>query len=478
MLKTALVAFAVALGAAPSALAGGPAMTIGATEDIVKQPTLVAAKAQMDKLKLAGLRGVRMTQEWAPGQTEPGGADFDALKNAVAAAQLDGVQVILSVTNHGSRTTPLSDQDQSDFATYAANVARALPYVRDYVVGNEPNLNRYWLPQFGLDGSDVAAPAYESLLAKTYDALKTVSPKITVLGGAVSPRGIDRPNTGRDTHSPTAFITDMGAAYKASGRTTPIMDEFAFHPYGDNSSQPPDFQHPSSTSIGLGDYGKLVALLGAAFDGTAQAGSTLPIVYDEYGVETQIPAAKASFYTGREPTTTKPVDPATQGAYYAQALALVFCQPNVRGIFLFHSVDETDLDRWQSGLYYADGTPKASLAPTRAAVQEARRGVIAHCTGLQLPVKAKLDRASARNPRFSFRLSCDIDCAYRARLERFPQHSTVMVTRGVAVGGKPLRVAFAPRKLAPGRYRFTVRVTAAVNPGPPRSLFGAAFRVF
>jgi hypothetical protein len=477
MFKRVLALAIVALAAAPFAFAGGPTMTIGATEDIVKQPDLVAAKAQMDRLKLAGLKAVRPTQEWAPGQTEPGEADFDALKNAVAAAQLDGMQVILSVTNHGSRTTPLSDQDQSDFATYAANVARALPYVRDFVIGNEPNLNRYWLPQFGLDGSDVAAPAYESLLAKTYDALKAVSPKITVLGGAVSPRGIDRPNTGRDTHSPTAFITDMGAAYKASERTEPIMDEFAFHPYGDNSSQPPDFQHPNSTSIGLGDYNKLVALLGAAFDGTAQPGSTLPIVYDEYGVETQVPAAKASFYTGREPTTTKPVDPATQGAYYAQAIALAFCQPNVRGFFLFHSVDEKDLDRWQSGLYYADGTPKASLAPTRAAVQEAKRGVVAHCTGLQLPVKAKLDRASTRNPRFSFRLSCNIDCTYRARLEKLPQHSTVMVKRGVAVGGKPLRVAFARRKLAPGRYRFTVRVAAAVNPGPSRSLFGAAFRI-
>src|SRR5919197_6363404 len=292
MLKRVLAVLSVALAAAPSALGGGPTMTIGATEDIVKQPDLVAAKAQMDLLKLAGLKGARITQEWAPGQTAPGGADFDALKNAVAAAQLDGVQVILSVTNHGSRTTPLSDQDQADFATYAANVARALPYVQEYVVGNEPNLNRYWMPQFGLDGSDVAAPAYESLLAKTYDALKAVSPKITVLGGAVSPRGIDRPNTGRDTHSPTAFITDMGAAYRAaSGRTKPIMDEFAFHPYGDNSSQPPDFQHASSTSIGLGDYDKLVALLGAAFDGTAQAGSTLPIVSDQYGVETPVPQA-------------------------------------------------------------------------------------------------------------------------------------------------------------------------------------------
>src|SRR2546429_7530382 len=95
MLKTVLVAFVVALGAAPSALAGGPTMTLGATEDIVKQPDLVAAKAQMDRLKLAGLRGVRVTQEWAPGQTEPGGDGFDALKNAVMAAQLDGAQAFV-----------------------------------------------------------------------------------------------------------------------------------------------------------------------------------------------------------------------------------------------------------------------------------------------------------------------------------------------------------------------------------------------
>src|SRR5437764_1754322 len=161
MFKPVLAAFVTALAFAPAAFAGGPTMTIGATEDIVKQPTAPAAKAQMDLLKLAGLNGVRMTQEWAPGQTAPAAGDLDALKNAVAAAQLDGVKVVLSVTNHGSRTTPLSDQDQADFAAYVAAVARALPSVHDFVIGNEPNLNRYWMPQFGLDGSDLAAPAYE-----------------------------------------------------------------------------------------------------------------------------------------------------------------------------------------------------------------------------------------------------------------------------------------------------------------------------
>ena len=124
-----------------------------------------------------------------------------------------------------------------------------------------------------------------------------------------------------------------------------------------------------------------------------------------------------------------------------------------------------------------DISPKASLGPTRTAIQAAKRGIVARCAGLKLPVRAKLDRTSTRNPRFSFRLSCDIDCSYRARLEKLPRHSTMMVTRGVVVGGKPLRVTFPSRRLAPGRYRFTVRVVAPVNPGPSRALFSAPFRV-
>src|SRR5205085_90537 len=233
------------------------------------------------------------------------------------------------------------------------------PHVRDFIVGNEPNLNRFWLPQFGENGEDVAAPAYEQLLASTYDAIKTVRPHSTIYGGALAPRGVDRPGTGRDTHSPTAFIADMGAAYRALGRQTPVMDALAFHPYADASNVPPSSAHPSSTSIGIADYDKLVSLLGRAFDGTGQRGSTLPILYDEFGVESDIPAAETALYTGTEPATVHPVDEATQAQYYNQALQLAFCQPNVIGLLLFHAVDEQARAGWQSGVYYVDGQPKA-----------------------------------------------------------------------------------------------------------------------
>ena len=198
--------------------------------------------------------------------------------------------------------------------------------------------------------------------------MKAVAPTTTIIGGALAPRGSDDPAGIRPTHSPTAFITDMGAAYRASGRQLPIMDALSIHPYEDHSSiAPADGTHPNTTSIGLADYGKIVSLLGSAFDGTAQAGSSLPIYYDEFGVESQIPPAKQALYSGTEPAVTQPVDEATQAAYYRQAIALAFCYPNVRGLFLFHAVDEKSLAGWQSGVYYADDTPKSSLAAVRLA---------------------------------------------------------------------------------------------------------------
>jgi hypothetical protein len=445
-------------------------MLVGATEDNVRQPTLLEAKAKMDLLLLAGFNAVRTTQIWAPGQTSLPPADLVPLRNAVEAARLAGVEVVLTVMQFGSRTTPLTDQQQSDFAAFAASLARAFPSIRRFVVSNEPNLNRYWMPQFNADGSDAAAPAYERLLAATYDALKAVDPKLEVLGGAISPRGGDLPNTGRDTHSPTAFIRDMGAAYRASGRTTPIMDALAMHPYEDNSSVSPIAgTHPTTTTIALADYDKVVALLTEAFDGTAQPGSTLPIVYDEFGVETQVPPSKTSLYTGREPATVQPVDEATQAQYYREALQLAFCQPNVHGMFLFHSVDEPDLDRWQSGLYYADGTPKSSLAPTRAAIDELHRGIVARCPDMTLTPRPRI--SWIRDHAF---LTCDIDCTYTARLVRLPR--TGVATRtGRAVGGHPTLVQFRTRGLRRGRYRIELSLGAPVNPGPPARRLGPFF---
>ncbi len=474
---TAFLAMLFSL-ALPRPAGAAPGLLLGAVEDEVRASTVPEAQAKLAQLRLAGFRAVRVTSIWVPGRSTPTAQELATLSSVETAGQMVGVRVLVTVMQAGSRTTPLTEKDQNDFASYAAAIVRDAD-VHAVIVGNEPNLNRFWLPQFNLDGTDAAATAYFSLLAKTYDAIKAVSKDTTVYGGAVSPRGSDNPSGARQTHSPTAFIRDLGATYRASGRTKPIMDAFSIHVYEDNSSTPPTLAHPLTTSIAIADYDKLVSLLGEAFDGTAQDGSDLPILYGEYGVETQIPSSKASLYTGREPDTTKPTTEPTQAIFYRQALALSFCQPNVEGILILHTIDEGDLDRWQSGVFYADGTPKTSLRAVTAALNRTSGGSIARCPGVQLPVRTTFlrfaGRGAARRGEFRASFRCALDCLYQLRVVKMPGGATKMVRRGRATAGELVQVEFARRHLGPGTYRYRLRLVHPVNPAPPTLRDGPLF---
>ena len=144
------------------------------------------------------------------------------------------------------------------------------------------------------------------------------------------------------------------------------MDAFSLHVYGESPRVPPTLRHPHTTSLGIADYPKLVRLLGRAFDGTAQPGSKLPVLYAEYGVETTDPAGQGSCLhrerggragrRRRRRRATTPRRSASRGG----------SRPS-QAIYIFHVVDETRLEGLQSGVRYADGTPKASLEAVRRA---------------------------------------------------------------------------------------------------------------
>jgi hypothetical protein len=453
-------ALLLALAFAPAAHGGGSSIALGAAEDAVRAPTLVEAEANMGLVRLAGFRAVRVTSTWEPGLSAPTEHEAAVLANVAAAAAIHAVRVYVSVYHAGSRTTPLTPEARTEFAAYVAAIVGANPALRDVIVGNEPNLNRFWLPQFADDGSGASAPAYNELLAEAYDAVKAVAPETTVWGGALAPRGVDKPFTGRDTISPTRFLSEWGAAYRASGRSEPVMDGFSFHPYGTDSSAPVDKKPSDSDHLALADQDKLVRLLGHAFDGSGQRGSGLPILYDEYGIESIVPREKAALYVGREPLTTKPVDEVAQAAAYAQALRLAYCQSNVAGILLFHAHDETELAGWQSGLFYADGTAKASLGVVRETMDAIAGGTAGKCPLLVNPVVA----FTPSTRRISLR--CDRDCVYRARLLRVTTGAITAWRTGRAAPGRRLSFQIGAR-VAPGRYRIAISFVHATRPGKP-----------
>ena len=83
-------------------------------------------------------------------------------------------------------------------------------------------------------------------------------------------------------------------------------------------------------------------------------------MYGEYGVNTTIPPHELAAYMGAE-VGKHPVDASTQARYYVEAIGLAACQPLVEMLLFFHVTDEPQLERFQTGMYYADKTPKPGL---------------------------------------------------------------------------------------------------------------------
>src|SRR3954454_12919335 len=150
------------------------------------------------------------------------------LERAAPVAQADGVRVILVLYSlKGSQHDPVQ------FCDWAKQVAQAVNQwgIHDFVVGNEVNTRLYWSPQKDAKGRDVAAPAYLALLATCYDDLHAVDPEANVVGFGLSPRA-----STSASNDPLVFLRDVGKAYRASGRTKPIMDQLSVHPYPNPSS--------------------------------------------------------------------------------------------------------------------------------------------------------------------------------------------------------------------------------------------------
>jgi hypothetical protein len=319
-------------------------------------------------LETLGMTVNRWTLLWYP---EDPTKEFNFLDRALAVIP-DDVHVVLSLQpRYALRHGPVQ------FCGWAKTVATRYPQIRRFIIGNEPNQPRFWRPQF-VKGKPVAAAAYARLLAACYDTLKAVDPTLQVIGFGLSPRGNDKPfATSNVSTSPIRFLLAAAAAYRASGRRAPLMDALAVHPYPNpnQAADGPDVGYPSPWNYGVPNLDRVKQAVWDGFAGTAQRTTVdgLRLVVDETGWQTTPDAAHRRLYSGKE--VTKTVAAATQGAYVQQSIDRWFaCDPTVSDVYFFHLIDESDLGRFQSGLEYANGDPKASFARVQQAIA-------AGCTG-------------------------------------------------------------------------------------------------
>ena len=421
-----------------------------------------------------GLREVRLTVLWDPAQPTAivNQASIDAV---LPVATLRGVKVVFSIAPLKSRA--MADPRSADqFVAFVEQVARAYPTVKDVIVGNEPNQPRFWQPQFDSRGRNVSGAAYEAVLARSYDAVKGVDPAINVIGLGLSPRGNDNPQaSGNVSTSPVKFLQAMGRAYRASRRTKPLMDEFAYHPYPKKDTDAFTDGYPWPNA-GVTNLDRVKQAFWDAFGGTGQRTFEhgLKVKLDEVGWQVSVPPAAAGAYFGAE--SIAPTTEIAQATSYAGLLRYVECDPSVDSVLFFGLQDEPNLERWQAGLMRADGTARPSYDAVKATIAETH----GDCSGAMRSWRHStvVDGAKAtfrrdrrlpsRVDSWSFLASVEEDAVFDAgiyRLRGGHRGARVLSETGRLDAHLTRYVRFPAKRLRPGKYVYSIRFRAEANLG-------------
>jgi hypothetical protein len=438
-----------------------------------------------DSLADLGMRENRISIPWDP-EAPTTIQRQQALEFYVPYASLRGIRVVFAVAPAKARSITADPTAAAQYAAFLQQLARTFPTVKDYVVGNEPNQPRFWQPQFGPRGEPLAPASYYSLLARSYDALKAVDPSITVIGGAISPRGNDQPKA-RDnvSISPVRFINGLGRAYRRDRRQKPIMDELGFHPYPDRDtdSLTKGYRWPNA---GVPNLGRIKQAFWDAFHGTQQptfgegrGRGRIAFRLGELGWQVGVVPASAQAYHGREsvPTTSE----ANQSALYDQAIRYLACDASVRSVLFFLLRDEPDLERWQAGLVRADGSRRPSFDSVRNTVTQTggrcpgrmrswRHSITVAGAKVRFPKKRVLP---ARRRTLAVVVNAEEDATLDAGLYRGKRR--VLRQRANVKAYRSRIVRFSTR-FRPGRYTFRVTLRAALNPSRRKS-FSAGLRI-
>src|SRR3954466_7669754 len=159
--------------------------------------------------------GADAVRVWVPwqGERRPNATRVVELQRAEQAAQR--TTVVLAVFGF-AHDTPDTAAEQRRFCAYAKSALGLVPDARGIVVWNEANSPTYWRG---------TPAAYEQLLARCYDTLHRRG--LTVLDSTAS------------AHAPEAFLRGVAGAYRASGRTRPLVDAFGHNPYPQTAEESP-----------------------------------------------------------------------------------------------------------------------------------------------------------------------------------------------------------------------------------------------
>jgi hypothetical protein len=317
---------------------------------------------RLDKVEGLGVDVVRVNIRWdrvAPRRPTTPTSDLDeAYRWAEPDVLLEGLRahgitpVVTLVGTprwaNGGRASNWAPKSASSFANFASAAAARYPFVRNWVIWNEPN--KYWQLR------PTSAKTYVTLLLNpAYVALKRADRRNVVAGGVTAPRG------GRGSVSPMRWIRGMRAARAR-------LDAYAHNPYAVSRRETPLTGGCSRCeTLTMASLDRLLAEVTRAF-------GRKRIWLTEYGYQTN------------PPDRTLGVSQATQARFLAEAALRAYRTPRVDMLIHFLVRDEAHVGRWQSGLFTFSNAPKLSAAafPLPLA-QVSRRGAVATLWGQVRP---------------------------------------------------------------------------------------------
>ena len=382
-----LCLFVLALASAGAASAGP---RIGFAEDATKYADDGGQRlfAEMDKLGTTTNRVAVFWNADAPTTIQ----DQSFLDRMLPVAERHNIQVVFAVYPQKATMAPTTPSAANAFCSYAVEVMQRYPYVRKVIIGNEPNQPHFWQPIWNADGTPASPAAMETVLASCYDKLKALDPTIDVIGVGLSPRGNDNPAAASNSSiSPVRWIAALGKAYRASGRTAPLFDEWSWHCYPNVNTDEVETGY-AWPNTGCVNAARVKLALWDAFNGTGQpvtdgylgldsASGTLfgslKTFIDETGW--QVDTTGLPGYVNSENVPT--ISEAKQAQDYEKLVRLADCEPTLTDFHIFHEIDESDRGGFQSGVLRVDFGERPSATDVANSVEHAIAADEGSCSG-------------------------------------------------------------------------------------------------
>jgi hypothetical protein len=340
---SALAAILLAVLALPAGASASPYVRYGIQDDAWIRFGPGTLDQRLDRLTSMGVGLVRLNVIWSDVEQSRGSFDWTGYDDVLAGLNARHIEPVLTLTStpawaNGGRGTNWAPLSGSTFAAFARATARRYPYVRRWLIWNEPNQRRWLRPT-------TPAVYVKRLLNPAYNAIHAVRPNALVAGGVTAPRAA----TGGV--SPVEWIKGMAAANAR-------LDAYAHNPYTLNKAETPftgGCDH--CETITMSTLERLEVNVARAF------GKGKRIWLTEFGYQTNPPDR----FLG--------VSWAKQALYVSEAALRAYLAPRVDMLVQFLIQDEPELARWQSGVLTARGKVKPSYAALEIPLaQRARTG--------------------------------------------------------------------------------------------------------